>query len=624
MRAAGQEMEFPRGEVVPAFLGYRAGLRQPSATVALRLEIQEQNDFGQMDALLEARFGVAPMAEPAWGEGGASRQAHAHAWRIALLARELLQAAYIPVFELARILDIRRDPQGERQFRILFASPSIDGLSLRGLGMAYDAAAEIIAWAARSNATAVRPRELDHHLQEGVIATLRREVPGGMSTVPVLASAYREDIPVRHLGGGVYQLGWGARSRWMDRSAVDTDSAIGAWLTQKKHWAAQVIRAVGLPAPEHLLATDRASAEQAAKQLGWPLVVKPADRDRSEGVTVGIRDDQRFQMAFEHAYAHSRAVLIEREVPGPCYRLLVANGRFLYALSRRPKAVVGDGSRSIAELLEEREAATNAKPPWQRGRVIRIDEQTCAVLAAQGLRPDSIPENGVAVALRDIESSEWGGEIGDATDMVHPENIDIALRAAALFGLGNAGIDIISPDIGVPWFSNGAIINEVNYAPYFGGNQIAKAKLPDFFKEFMPGNGRIPVIVYLGGEAAWRRGKERQSEMIERGIRCYLSSHRQTLDADRNPLHLSAPELHRRALALSLNRDVEALILVVQDDDLRRVGMPFDRIDEVHRCPGELRYGVATSRLSPEVRKLDMENWLRGYLLPSAGKLPGC
>lgn len=610
-------------ESMPTLLGYRAGLRQPSATLLLQLEVPAQTDYQQMDALLEVLYGVASVAEPPWGGGSAFGSAHAHAWRISLLARELLQAAYIPVFELAKILEIRREGLGERQYRVSFASPSIDGFSLKGLGMAYDAAAEIAAWAASPNATTERPAELDRRLQERVITALRGEVPGGMSTVPLLAAAHRDDIPVRHLGGGVYQLGWGARSRWMDRSAVDVDSAVGAWLVQKKHWTAQVIRAAGLPAPEHLLATDMASAERAAKQLGWPLVVKPADRDRSEGVTVGIRDERRLRGAFEHACAHSRIVLIEREVAGPCYRLLVANGRFLYALSRRPKAIIGDGRRSIAELLEERAVASKAKPPWQRGRVIGIDELTCGVLAAQGLTPDSIPEHGAAVALRDIESSEWGGEIGDATEMVHPENIDIALRAAALFGLSNAGIDIISPDIAVPWNDNGAIINEVNYAPYFGGNQIAKAKLPDFFQEFMAGKGRIPVIVYLGGEAAWKRGKERQAEMIGSGVRCYLSNHRQTLDAERNPLHLSAQGLHRRAIALSLNRDVEALVLVVQDDDLRRTGMPFDRIDEVHRCPGELRYGVAASRISPSVRKLDMENWLRGYLPSSTGKRPG-
>ena len=59
----------------------------------------------------------------------------------------------------------------------------------------------------------------------------------------------------------------------------------------------------------------------------------------------------------------------------------------------------------------------------------------------------------------------------DVTDIIHPDNLaDIALRAASLFGLNVAGIDIITPDIRMASHQNGAIINEVNFAPLLGGD----------------------------------------------------------------------------------------------------------------------------------------------------------
>ena len=48
-------------------------------------------------------------------------------------------------------------------------------------------------------------------------------------------------------------------------------------------------------------------------------------------------------------------VVVEREVPGECFRLMVANGSFLYAVRRRPRSLVGDGSHSIADLERYRD-----------------------------------------------------------------------------------------------------------------------------------------------------------------------------------------------------------------------------------------------------------------------------
>ena len=88
----------------------------------------------------------------------------------------------------------------------------------------------------------------------------------------------------------------------------------------------------------------------------------------------------------------------------------------------------------------------------------------------------SIPDPGTWVALRRIESTDWGGVDEEVTALIHPDNLKAALMATELFGLDMAGIDIISTDISRPWFETGAVINEVNFAPLLGGAEISRRR----------------------------------------------------------------------------------------------------------------------------------------------------
>jgi len=156
-------------------------------------------------------------------------------------------------------------------------------------------------------------------------------------------------------------------------------------------------------------------------------------------------------------------------------------------------SVTGDGKRTIQELFDTEVAKQNNKPPWARSEIKPIDDLALKAFACHGFSAQSIPDEGVRIPLRRIESTEWGGVDEDVTNIVHPENRGIAVRTANLFGLHMAGIDIISPDIAKPWHTNGAIINEVNFSPLFGGAEISRSHIAAFFAEFISGDGKIPI-----------------------------------------------------------------------------------------------------------------------------------
>lgn len=102
----------------------------------------------------------------------------------------------------------------------------------------------------------------------------------------MLHAAFELGVPFSHLGGGTYQLGWGVKARRISRSSTDCDSAIGAAGVNRKDVTAKLPRTAGLPAPVHEPVNTLKSAHAAAKRIGWPVVVKPADAERGEDVRV--------------------------------------------------------------------------------------------------------------------------------------------------------------------------------------------------------------------------------------------------------------------------------------------------------------------------------------------------
>ncbi|MAT50277.1 MAG: carboxylate--amine ligase [Porticoccaceae bacterium] len=501
-------------------------------------------------------------------------------WRGLLLGSEFLQAAGIPVFEAGYIAGIEHSAEpGSRIVHL--AVPDLDVLDPDCLRIAYGQGIKIVEQLMRVGFSDAQTQSLHDLAFRKVIIPLSRRVRAGKSTIPLLAAAHRLGVPFLHVGGGIYQLGWGSRSRKVDRSTSDGDAGLGSRLAQNKVWTASLLRMAGLPAPVHQVVSGEDAALAAARELGWPVVVKPADSDRGEGVTVGVRQEQQLAGACDRAFRASRSkqVIVERQVPGVCHRLFVASGRLLYGVKRLARCVVGDGRHSVIQLIEAANREEQAKPPWKRGERYPLDELAIAAASRAGFAMTAIPLPGQLVPLRAIESTVDGGYDVDVSAAVHADNIEVALRAAELFHLEVAGIDIISTDIGRSWTETGAIINEVNFSPVLGGGEISKSYLPAYLRGLLPAGGRIPIDVHVGGSAALHSAREHQARLVGAGAKCYLSSYCLTLDSQGGQIPVPGEGLYGRCRSLLLNRRVDRIILVLHNDELLTSGLPVDRID---------------------------------------------
>lgn len=319
-----------------------------------------------------------------------------------------------------------------------------------------------------------------------------------------------------------------------------------------------------------------------------PWVVKPVDRDRGEGVTLGITDPVTLQRAIDDALKLSKAALIEEHIPGICHRILVVEENVIFVVKRNPKSVQGDGQHSIKELVEQYNEIIRQKIPIKRLPEIVLDDLARACLAQYGLTEDSVLALNHKAALRPAQSTLWGGDPEVVTNTLHPANAEIAVRAAKLLGLNCAGIDLISTDISVPWFDNGAVINEVNYAPVIGRTHAyQRAGTKAYLTAIFPGQGRIPVEVFLGSQGA-PLARQRHQLLAQTGIQVMYCHDHGVL----NHLHRAVPlakanDTFTRVGMLRFNQELEHLIVHLDhDDSFVRCGLPFEHVSAVHTPSG--------------------------------------
>jgi cyanophycin synthetase len=296
---------------------------------------------------------------------------------------------------------------------------------------------------------------------------LRETVRLGPSTAAIVEEARRRGIPVRRLNSrSLVQLGLGKNLRRIQASMSDHTSAIAVEIAQDKDDTRRVLENIGLPVPAGGVAATLESAVEIARGIGFPVILKPLDSSQGRGISSRLDGAEALALAWPIAREYSTRLVVERYVEGRDYRVLVVDGRVVAVAERIAAHVVGDGRRTIQELID----AANADPRRGVGHARSLtrlpdDIRTVDFLATRGLSLYTVPAPGERVPLRATANLSTGGTAVDRSDEIHPANVTACEMAAGVVGLDIAGIDVISPDISVPLRDNGAALIEVNAAP---------------------------------------------------------------------------------------------------------------------------------------------------------------
>ena len=413
-----------------------------------------------------------------------------------------------------------------------------------------------LAWSSFVSLEAMTASQVEETLRQPLIKSLQRRVPGGASTLPVLEAAHALGVPYLHVGQGIYQLGLGARGRLIDRSATRGDSAVGARISQHKGLTCHMLGLAGVPVPEGLCLNDAKDLPEAISRLGYPLVVKPADAERGEGVSVGVGSHDGLLRSFDLAKAASRRgeVIVERQLRGVCHRVFVAGGRVLYVVKRWPPHLRGNGVSTVSELaLELRSRMSLFERLRYEDCPYLMGEESLRCVSSQGLAADSVPAVGQRIFLRPIENSAWGGVDEDMTGFIHRDYVSLAERCAEILGLSVAGIDVMCEDITRP-YEQGAAVIEVNFAPLLGGGEVSRAHLPEFLRRYLGGVGATSFERF-SGPGALTSAQICLTALRQSGLRVELV-------ADSQGRALAYEARAARVRSLALRRNVDAIVVL--------------------------------------------------------------
>ena len=340
----------------------------------------------------------------------------------------------------------------------------------------------------------------------------------GPSTASLVKAAEERDVPWLRLNRfSLIQLGHGKFQKRVQATVTSETRHIAVEIASDKEETNRILRDLGLPVPEQRLVYDTEEAVRAAERIGYPVVVKPLNANHGRGVSIHLVTGDDVAAAFTHASDHANTVVVEKFVTGFDHRLLVIHGELIAASKRVPGHVVGDGMRTVGELVD----LTNEDPRRGIGHEkvltrLEFDHQAERLLAQKGYTKDTVPATGEVVYLRSTGNLSTGGTAVDVTDIVHPDNREMAVRAARAIGLDVAGVDFLCDDISRSYAESGGAICEVNAAPGFrmhvspseGTPRDAAGPVMDML--FPPGSpSRIPIAAVTG-----TNGKTTTSRMI--------------------------------------------------------------------------------------------------------------
>ncbi len=506
----------------------------------------------------------------------------------------------VPVFTVgARLVarKVRTDGSNEFDVAIPVRAPHSTFDTLRWLGALL---VQVMAptFSRESQAAALEAR------YQSLLVQLRKFKLEGINNHHFLNAAHQLNIPVREVVPETWVYGQGAKLRWLQSTVTDATPAIGVFLASSKSRTACLLSQHGIPVPRHGRVNSADEAVRLANTLGYPVVVKPDDREQGEGVQAGLRDEKSVRSAFDAARGKSGHILVEKHHEGEDYRLTVLQNKVVKIMHRQAGGVTGDGRHTIQQLLEAEEQTPYYQDVIRLNGFSRLslDDEAMALLGERGYDALSVPPAGERLAIRRRNNISAGGLQGLVNvESVHPDNLDLVVRATRAMQLDLCGVDLIATDLSRSWMETGAVIIEMNARPQIGV-AMSPGVYGDVLATLMSGDGRIPLVLMVC-ETLRGLPDATQAQRFARDNACQAVASASGVWANDRQLTGPFATGFDAACALLLS-PVASGLLVLPAAEIVRLGLPADRFSRVVVVRDQQADATARATLHSALRML--------------------
>lgn len=423
---------------------------------------------------------------------------------------------------------------------------------------------------------------------ESKINMLKNTLSGeqlGISTLRICEEAKKRGIPMLRIGpNSIFQLGYGKYSKTIEATLSSDTSAIAVDIAQDKLLTKEILEINCLPVADGMKVNSRQEALEAAGGIGYPVVLKPQYGNQGRGVIPNIKDERELLSAYESLEKEYGDIILEKHINGRDYRVCSVFGDIAAVSERLAPYIIGDGKRTIGELVEElNEDSRRGEGHEKELTRVKIDDVLLKRLDQKNYTMDSILPEKEKLNLRENSNLSTGGYAIDCTDLICHENIEICKRAASSIGLDICGIDILCEDIGKPINKSGAII-EINAAPgirmhhnpYMGVKRNVASLIVDKLFENIPHS--IPLISVTG-----TNGKTTTTRLI--GHILSLAGYNVGMTTT-GGIYINGRCIYKgdttgpkSALAVLTNKSVDAAVLETARGGMLRGGLAYDLAD---------------------------------------------
>ena len=315
-------------------------------------------------------------------------------------------------------------------------------------------------------------------------------------------------------------------------------------------------------------------------------------------MSTGINTQEQAKKAFDWAYKSTdkhegspwqRKIMIQEQVSGEDYRLLIVDGKLEIATKRIPAFIVGDGVNTIEELINK----TNSDPkrdvmnPSHTLKPIKIDKPLLDFLKEQGLTLKYVPQKDERVVVRKVASMSQGGITEDYTDKVCPEIKHMVESIAQIIHAFVIGGDVLCKDISKRLTKDNGGILEINTMPEAYLNLFpvigeSRQYVAETFVEKLLKNNHTKKIVAIGQFSQDLPTLLKQKTIFG----SYIGESSTIGEYQEGEIRINGLDINKDVpkleaiYGLKINASLDAIIINHRDvKDVEEYGFGFDRVD---------------------------------------------
>lgn len=269
---------------------------------------------------------------------------------------------------------------------------------------------------------------LDTGFDNGSNRLIEEAIMNGISYQPVIPEANIVQIGSKMIKSGIQ---------------TSSDSALMKEIWDKKAIAKQFVEQFGFTVlSDYVVGNRRKFDEIFPRVKGMAVSVKNSEGPSDEKAALFRLAPTKEELwnAVSRIIRAGEKAMVELVIPGSVYRALFFQDQILSMIERLPAGVVGDGRRTIKQLIDSKNLSDKTNQ-------IVIGPSEKETMDAQGVTLETVPGRGNEVLLRYDATSGTGNRSLEVIDEIDQSYLDELCRLAKALRLHDGALDIVIPNI---------------------------------------------------------------------------------------------------------------------------------------------------------------------------------